>query len=43
MEWDTINLQDETEQALARLHNAQAMQIEQTLKEEAGGSVSRLI
>lgn len=32
VEWDTINLQDETEQALARLHNAQAMQIEQSLK-----------
>ena len=32
VEWDTINLQDETEQALARLHTAQAMQIEQNLQ-----------
>lgn len=29
--WDAINLQDETELAQARLHNAQAMQIEQEL------------
>lgn len=29
--WDNINLQDETELAQARLYNAQAMQIEQTL------------
>ena len=38
VEWDTINLQDETEQALARLHTAQAMQIEQ--KKSAGLVVS---
>ncbi len=30
--WDNINLQDETELALARLYNAQAQQIEETLK-----------
>lgn len=31
LEWSHINLQDECELALARLHNAQAMQIEQAL------------
>ncbi len=31
--WDHINLQDEVELAQARLHNAQAMQIEQGLSE----------
>lgn len=30
--WGNINLQDETELALARLYNAQAQQIEETLK-----------
>ena len=29
--WDSINLQDEAELALARLHNAQAMEIESRL------------
>lgn len=33
--WDCINLQDETELALARLHNAQAMQIEQSLETQS--------
>lgn len=32
--WDAIDLQDEAELALARLHNAQAMQIEQGLERE---------
>lgn len=31
--WSNISLQDETELAQARLHNAQAMQIESTLAE----------
>jgi hypothetical protein len=31
VEWENINLQDETELALARLHTAQAMEIEQRL------------
>ena len=31
VEWDTINLQDETELAEARLKNAQAREIEQRL------------
>lgn len=31
--WSNINLQDETQLATARLHNAQAMQIESTLSE----------
>lgn len=30
--WDNINLQDETELALARLHNAQAMEIEKRIQ-----------
>lgn len=33
IEWSNISLQDETELAQARLHNAQAMQIESTLAE----------
>ena len=34
--WSNISLQDETELASARLHNAQAMQIEQSLSEVNG-------
>lgn len=34
--WDHINLQDEVELAQARLHNAQAMQIEQGLESSQG-------
>ena len=32
VEWDNINLQDESELAVARLHNAQAMEIEKRLE-----------
>ncbi|MDE6035760.1 MAG: phage portal protein [Ruminococcus sp.] len=32
VEWDNINLQDESELAIARLHNAQAMEIEKRLE-----------
>ncbi len=38
--WDHINLQDETELAQARLHNAQAMQIERELADAGGAAPS---
>lgn len=37
VEWDTINLQDETETAQARYYNAKARELEQRLPDEATG------